>query len=81
MYRWRQTVRQRQPHDELDRRRIAIYSLTFRGEFETENQEAWKSACSTRAKGVLQTDVDRINFVNPGAGVTNEHPIPAGWQA
>lgn len=30
---------------------------------------------------MLQTDVDRINFVSPGAGVTNEHPIPAAWQS
>lgn len=57
------------------------YSLTFRGEFETENQEAWKVSLLDQSKGVLQTDVDRINFVNPGAGVTNEHPIPAGWQS
>lgn len=57
------------------------YSLTFRGEFETENQEAWEVSLLDQSKGVLQTDVDRINFVNPGAGVTNEHPIPAGWQS
>ena len=57
------------------------YSLTFRGEFETVNQEAWEVSLLDQSKGVLQTDVDRINFINPGAGVTNEHPIPASWRS
>jgi len=57
------------------------YLFTFRGEFETVNQEAWEVSLLDQSKGVLQTDVDRINFVNPDAGVTNEHPIPAGWQS
>lgn len=57
------------------------YTLSFRGEFETENQEAWEVSLLDQSKGKLQTDVDRVNFVNPGAGVTNEHPIPSAWQS
>lgn len=57
------------------------YSLSFRGEFETENQEAWEISLLDQSKGVLQTDVDRVRFVSPGTGVASEHPIPNDWQS
>ncbi len=34
-----------------------------------------------QSNGKKISDVDRIDFLTPGKGVTNEHPIPDSWQS
>jgi hypothetical protein len=57
------------------------YTLSFRGEFEQRDSEAWDNSILDQSKGVIQTDIDEVKFVAPGGTTTDEHPIPEGWRS
>jgi len=56
------------------------YALTFRGEFEPQDSEAWDTSLLAQSNGTLQDDIDKVEFPNPGGATTNEHPIPPDWR-
>jgi hypothetical protein len=57
------------------------YVLALRGEFEQRDSEAWDNSLLDQSKGVVQTDIDSVDFPAPDGGANNEHPIPASWQS
>lgn len=60
----------------------SAYSLAFRGEFESETFEAWEDSLLDQSLGEkFDSDVDSVQFPAPGSTITNEHPIPDGWQS
>lgn len=56
------------------------YTLRFGGSFERQRSEAWRTDLLSQSKGTRQVDIEHVRFPSPGANVTNEHPIPSGWQ-